>query len=231
MDELRLSTTAEAPMQASKWLTCQVLLDTTEMQELFSFLGTFFLFYSGTVTLRGQELLPQELFLDHYRQYVDALKGGQIPPLSEYQSRFSPAMTATKTALFAIPIDAERRLVRVAMPVIQLQAHHVDYSPLDQKFRSMVLGSHSIPWGIQFSYPQLYQDAATKQVEQVRKIPDFPNNALFHNLQKWMRQYTTPTRFSVDNVECNVPIRLGKQCTSWINRHAQLKHKGIQVVI
>lgn len=227
---LRLSSAQEAPIEASKWLSYQALLDSIEMEQLFDFLGDFFLVYCGTVIPKNQTVTPRDLFLDQYRIYVETLKSGQLPSLKSYQAKFSPVITAKTDTLFSIPIDAERQLIRPALPVIQLQAHHTDYSPLDQKFHSMVFGSGTIPWGIQFSYPQLYKNRTTQEIEQVRHIPDFLNNSLFHNLQKWLRQNTAPTRFSIQDKQSNVPIRLGKLCFSWINRHIQLNQKGIQVI-
>lgn len=227
MNTLRISTFEELPLQASKWLQIQVLIDFDEMTHLFDFLKPFSLFVCGAVTPYGQGEITQDDFLKHYNDYVNALKIGSLPAVESYQKWFTLAMTASPDALYTIPID-HNQLIRIAKPIIQMQAHTIDYSPFDKKFRSMVHGSNVITWGIQFSYPQLYQDPITKQVITIRNDPEFPNSELFNKLQKWIRQYTTPTPFIVENKMTNVPIRLGKNCT-WINRHPKLIEKGITV--
>lgn len=229
MQELRVSTSSEPPLQTSKWLKVPVLLDAEEMEGLLNSLGTHYLFLCGAVRPKGKGFLSQSEFLQHYAGYIDNLKEGILPPIDSYKNWFSPAMTVTTEALYSIPIGEGQEIVRVAKPVVQMQAHMMDYSPIDKKFRSMIYGSESIPWGIQFSYPQLFQDPVTKQVESTKNTPDFPNYHLFHALQKWVRQNTIPAPFFVEGVLHNVPMRLGKKCLSWINRHPQLVKKGISV--
>jgi len=226
---LRMSTTDEQPLQASKWLKAAALLDIGEMQNLFENLGSFTLFHCGSITPLNEGQLSNDEFLQHYQFYIETLKSGILPEPGSYQKWFSPVMTAATEALFAIPVSGDKQLIRIAKPVIQLQAHNLDFSPLDKKFRSMVFGADNIPWGIQFSFPQIYQDHTTKNIEQVRHSPDASNAALFQNLQKWMRQQTIPTPFIVEDTLYNVPMRLGKQCLAWINRHPQLVKKGITV--
>lgn len=231
MVELRIGTLDETPLQASKWLKCQALLETEEMHQLLEAMGTLHFFLSGCLSKRGEGEITKESFLNHYDAYVSCLREGKLPDLTIYRQWFSPALTASTDALYAILVSEDQQLVRIAKPIIQLQAHNLGYSPVDGKFRSMVFGNDSTPWGIQFSYPQLYQDNVTKQVEQTRHSSQFPNTELFQILQKWLRTHSIPTPFSVDNVVQTVPIRLGRQCIPWINRHPQLISKGIRVII
>lgn len=229
MDKLRISTVEEAPLQTSKWLKTQVILDENEMRDLCNSLGGFYFFLCGSVCDQGEGELNKENFLKHYRDYITALQHGNLPDQASYRQWFSPVMTTTTEVLYAIPIGENKQLIRVAKPVVQLQAHHMGYSEIDGKFRPMVFGSDSIPWGIQFSYPQLFQDDATKEVMQVRHSPEFPNSPLFQSLQKWMRIHTIPTPFMVNGEAMNVPMRIGKACLPWINKHPQLQAKGIAV--
>lgn len=226
---MRISTIDEVPLQASKWLKSQALIDGQEMRRLFEALGSFHLFLSGILCNRGQEELSRKHFFDRYDAYIESLKAGELPDPSAYRQVFSPVMTKTTDALYAVLMGEDQQLVRVSKPVIQLQAHHMGYSREDGQFRTMVFGSDSIPWGIQFSYPQLYQDNETKDVELTRHSTQFPNTELFHLLQKWMRNNTIPTPFHVNDEVVNVPVRLGKQCLDWINRHPSFAAKGISV--
>jgi len=229
MDQIRISTAQESTLQASKWLYVQALLSAEEMGALFESLGSFYLALGGTVSPIGKGIVSPADFLDHYKTYVDTLASGELPNPTTYQSVFSSVMTTTLDALYAIPAGANQQLIRIGKPVIQMQTSNIGYSVEDKKFRSMVFGTQNIRWGVQFGYPQLFQDPSTKDVITIRHSDDFPNTELFHSLQKWVRQHTIPTPFVVDGVLTNVPMRLGKQCQSWINRHPQLIEKGITI--
>lgn len=230
MTSLRISElNAESPMQVSKWLKIQALLDFPEITALFETLGDFSIYMTSVLTPIGQGILSKEQFLATYKNYIEMLKNRQLPPEDDYKTIFSGVASVTPDLLYAIPMENGKQLIRTYKPGIQLQAHSMDYTLYDGKFRPMVFGKDSILWGLQFSYPQLYLDPKTKQVFQVGVSPLFPNTSLFHQLQKWIRENTVPTPFYVENRKINVPMRLGKQCFPWINKHPQLLIKNIRV--
>lgn len=215
------------PLQASKWIKLPMLLDPEEMVFLLEALGEFFVYFVGCVTPAGQGELARRTFLDLYYDYVCALREGREPDLAPCRAAFSSVFTVSQDTVYTVPVAGDKQLIRVAKPVVQLQAHTMGYSPVDGKFRSMVLGKDAINWGIQFSYPQLFQDPETSQIMSVDTT--FPNTKLFRALQRWMRQQTLPTPLTVNGVTTNVPIRIGKQCLRWIDQHPQLNVQGIQV--
>lgn len=221
---LRERPQAGQALQASKWLQIPLLLDTAEMKDLLDTMGELWIVLTTGVTQKGAGFISKEEFLNCYQAYVEALKTGEMPSDSRIRPYFSAALTCTLDPLYTVPVGESQQLIKVDRPVIQLQQHRFDYSNADGKFRSMVFGMNSILWGIQFSYPQLFQDEHL-QVKQVREIAEFPNTAVFKRLQKWVRVNTVATPFIVEGRLINVPIRLGKQCFSWINNHPQLKPK------
>lgn len=243
---LRISTIKEQPLEASKWIHVQALLEPREMANLFDLLNhpppsgqstdqylddqsQLFLFQCGSVSPRDQINSSSADFLQRYTDYIDVLKSGEIPSLASLQPWFSMVLTASTDALFTIHVGQNQQIMRVARPVIQMQAGTIDYSPVDKKFRSMVFGQDNISWGIQFSYPHIFQDPVTREIHTVTEDPEYPNTKLFHSLQKWMRQHTIPTPFYAEGSLINVPMRLGKSCLPWINRHPQLLLKGISI--
>jgi hypothetical protein len=100
---------------------------------------------------------------------------------------------------------------------------------LDGKFHSIAQGKETITWGLQFSYPQVFQDPKSKSFSKVTNTLEFPNTALFLAQQKWMRQNTLPTPLIVQGKKINLPVRLGKRCFSWIEKHPHLIEKGFQI--
>ena len=219
----------EGVLQVSKWLKVQVFLDTDEMQELLRSLAPVeFVVVSGLIKAE-QAVISSKAFQEKYADYVSLLKQGQIPSTDQFRSFFSAAMTRSLDVFYAIAAGDERYLIKPLKPVVQLQAHHFFYSTLDRKFHPMVLSEDSVTWGLQFAYPQLYQDPKTRQVIKVTDSSEFPNSQLFSKLLKWIRSSTLPTPFEVDGVRTNSPIRIGKKAYAWIKNHPQLQRDGISI--
>lgn len=211
------------PYHASKWLSVALLIDAAEMKALFDFLGNFLIFTVGSIVKRGEGLITHESFLSCYAHYIEILKSGNIPEDSIYRSVFASVLTVSPDHLYALHVGTDGDLIRINKPVIQLQAHNLDYSTADGKFRSMVFGKDSVLWGVQFSYPQLFEDPSNHSVRKVDN--SFPNTSLFRALQKWTRLNTVPTPFLVNEKIINAPVRLGKRCFSWINNHVHVQKK------
>jgi hypothetical protein len=225
---MRISTPKiEGALQVSKWIKCPVLLDIEEMRELLEVLAPSSLFAVSAPVPSGQESLSAPQFLSLYAQYVEALRQGQTPDSALFRAPFSSALSRTADPFYAMNLSSEMRLIKPVQPVIQLQAHHFFYSSLDRKFHSMVLGAESISWGIQFSYPQLFQDPHTRRVVSVKER--FENTELFAALRRYLRSATLPTPFLVDGQRTNSPMRIGKRAMLWAREHPQLKSRGIQL--
>lgn len=219
----------EGLMQVAKWNKFPVLLDSVEMQELFTYLSPFHLVNVSSPVKIGMEEISSQEFLQGYGEYVGSLKQGEIPLLETYRSLLSCALSRTFDPFYAIKVGADRLLVKPRMPVIQLQAHSFFYSEVDKQFHSMVQGKQSVLWGVQFSYPQLFQDPKAKTIVKVRE--EFENTSLFSSLSQWIRSNTLATPFVVEGVRTNSPMRIGKKGIEWVNNHPQLKAKSITVLI
>lgn len=219
----------EGVFRASKWLKHPLLIDGAEMRSLFDYLKEFFIFNVSMPTTWSQLQISQEDFLEKYQQYIEELKRGCLPDESSLRAYFSSGFSLDSSILYALKISPEKFLIKPTKPIIQLQSHHFFVSNVDKKFHSMVHSSDSIPWGIQFSYPQLYQDPQTEDIVKVANSQNFPNTALFARLAKWVRNNTVATPFIFDEKQTNASMRLGKNCFSWINAHPGLRLRGIQV--
>lgn len=230
MTAIPLRTTVGYSLQASKWQKLPLLIDAEEMRMLMGSLEPFWMVQISGLMPIGQEIISKEAFLEVYEHYLLTLKNGENPSDPRLRPYFSSVWTTFPEALYAVKVNEKQSLVKILRPVVQLQAHRCDYSFADNTFRTMVMGIDSISWGIQFSYPHLYQDE-NLQVLTVREEPRFPNTYLFKKMQQWVRLHTIPTPFEVAGKKVNVPIRLGKNCLNWINLHPHLQAKGIRVLI
>lgn len=211
----------EGVYQASKWLKCQALLDGEEMAHLLNALG-FFSIYPVTGIVDGRPI-PHPFFIEEYTRWIQGLKEGIVPTPQQLRRLMACVFTDDLDALWLQEVGQGRFLTKIAKPVVQVQTHYFSYSALDNVFRPMSMGLDSIFWGLQFSFPQIYQDPKTMELCEVEE------GALFRKLQLWMREKTRATPFVVEGKRMNSPIRLGKQCFSWVNRHPQLMQQKIGV--
>jgi hypothetical protein len=231
MFPLRLSSPKEEGMlQVSKWIKCQVLLDEDEMAKLLGELDPLYFCVVSEPVEKEDGVISKDAFLEHYKTYVNALKQGSLIDESLLRRYFSAAATCTTDVVYGIAVSQDKYLIKPIKPIIQLQAHHFFYSKFDGKFHPMVLSTESVTWGVQFSYPQLYQDPKSHRIAKVADSIDFPNTSLFARMLKWLRHNTLPTPFFVHGQRVNAPIRIGRACLKWIDQHPQLKEKEIRVV-
>lgn len=221
----------EPSLQAAKWLQHRMLLDSSEMENLLEELGRPSIFRVGSLIKAGEEQVASQTFLEQYAAYIAPLKQGSLPDLALFRRQFALVMTLSPEVLFALRVSPEERIVRAALPIIQIQAHAMHYSQSEGQFRSMVFGPDCITWGLQFSYPQIYQDSATKEIIKVVESDRCVNTPLYRKLLRWQRTHTRPTPMVVEEGRLiNIPVRLGYSCFSWVNSHAQLVEKHIRVV-
>ncbi len=214
---------------ASKWLHIQFLIDPEEMQDLFQALGEVFIFSTMGIKPQGENLIPTALFLEQYRRYTDLLKAQESIDDDLFRFYFSAVITREQDALLAIDVGNNREIIRPLKPILQVKLHRFDYSYLDGKIRPSVFGKDTIAWGIEISYPQLYQDPLTRICVKATDPALFPNAELFKQVQHWIRANTVPTPFLAQNVRIRCPIRIGKKCFEWIDSHKELKARKLAV--
>lgn len=219
---LRISHLAnEGVYQASKWLKCQVLLDGEEMRHLLDALGSFWIFpVTGIVDGKPISLA---VFVEEYTRWINGLKEGKIPSSEDLRRLMACVFIDDLDALWLQEVATDRFITKIAKPIVQVQTHYFSYSALDHVFRPMSMGKDSIFWGLQFSFPQIYQDPKTMELCEVEE------GAMFRKIQLWMRENTRATPFVVEGKRMNSPIRLGKQCFSWIHKHPQLIEQNIGI--
>ncbi len=211
-------------LQASKWSSIQVLLSANEMEQLLKYLGKFSIFQTA---LCEKPEITQKQFFDSYLAYCNELECGKLPSSPYYRPFFSSFWSRDSSAQLIVKVG-EQFLCRAVRPVIQLQYHLMGFSSVESKFRPMVLGKDSIPWGIQYSYPQLFQDPETQQI--VKVDDGFANTSLFKLMRSWIRKFTIPTPFVVNDKRINTPMRIGPRAKKWINSHPSFEQYGIKVL-
>jgi hypothetical protein len=211
----------EGKLRTSKNLKHQVLLDAEEMEELFAHLGDFSLYVVSQPVTDEQMEIPRSHFFALYRRYIESLKRGELLQDPLLRPFFSSIWTVDPSILYAMEVAGGKYLIKPLRPILQLQLHEFIFSNVDKKIHPLVQGPGSISWGIQFSYPQIYQDPKTDEMVKVAR--ELPNSQLYFALSRWLRAHTLPTMFSYEGERIVSSLRLGKKCVSWIQTHPQLE--------
>lgn len=211
----------EGVYQGSKWLKLQVLCEAEEMEPLFERLSPVEIFpLTGIVDGNPIDL---EHFLSVYKKWVDNLKKGILPEDLELKKYLAAVCVKNREDLWLQEIPQKGYLTKISRPVLQMQAHYFTYSALDDVIRPMSMGSQSIFWGLQFAFPQVYQDSQTMDIKFVEDL------SIFETLRKWSREFTKPTSFLAGQNRINSSIRIGRKTLSWIHEHPQLKMQQLAV--
>lgn len=220
---LRTSTVEiEGTYQGSKYLKYQVLCSALELRDLFERCSPSVLYH--LTGLSDGKSLERDLFIQEYDHWIQMLQEGKVPSDQQLKSILAAGLSKSADGFWKQELANGRYIIKMAKPIIQIQAHFFTYSSIDKVFRPMTMGHNSIFWGLQFSFPQIYQDPKTMEL---LKSDQTENAKLFQIIKQWVKDETRPTPFLVEGKKVNVPIRLGKSCFSWIHKHPQLKEIGI----
>jgi hypothetical protein len=208
---------------STKFLKIPFLVSRDEMACLMHALGDFEVLLLGKIVPSPK--VTHEVFLNEYHDYVKAIKTGEIP------SRLNSFVWTNSGGVALQSFGEKGELARPKMPMLLLQPSHVNYQQETKEFKPISFGQNLISWGFQLSYPTLYQDPISGKIEKVLENEKFGNTPLFKIFQKWIRKNTSPTPFLIEETKVNVPLRLGKECFSWIQHHRQLNERGLRVAL
>lgn len=211
-------------MQASKWIKIGVLVTQEELAALLESERAL-LFPFGRVMQKEEVPMTTERCLQLYGQWLAAFRRGESPDMAAV-CHLPIAWSVTSDAVSWKELPQGRCVVTPKQPVVQIQAHSFRYSPLDHSIRSMVLSRDAIAWGLQFSYPQIYQEPETMDIVSTQ---GFPNARLFQRVRAWIRNQTQPTPFVIEGKVVMSPLRIGKGIYLEMERHPHLIAAGLSL--
>lgn len=205
----------EGNTQVAKYLKYPVLCTTEELRKLFSLSQGSQLF---PLTGFFEKPFQVESFLEAYQGWEGALESLALPMFRPY---LACLWTADENALWLQRVSSGKCLLKMRTPVVQMQAHFFRYSSVDKTAHSMVFSKDSIFWGIQFSYPQIYQEGISKACLKA------PKREEWQAIKRWVRDETAPVRLQDQDTVIQTTMRLGK---GWKKEHPVLTKLGLKVV-
>jgi hypothetical protein len=212
----------EGMMNCSRWLRHAVLLDLSELKDLLKSLGEcFFLPGTGLVS-EDNWSVSKENILENYREYLSWINSKEIMPSPELKRFFTLMLSPGVEEFYAVKAGG-RYLLKAKLPVIQVQLYHCFISRFDKQIHPMALSKDSFSFGLQFSYPQVYEDPKTHLFSKVLLEKQFASSALFKKLVQWVRKNTKPVLLTIQESQVNAPFRMGKKSQDLVDAHLGLK--------
>lgn len=193
-------------LEASRFQEILTLLEVEEIEQLLASMPHCDMFPIGRV-ITGE--VPS--FLSRYKEYLAALKAGQILWIRE-------AYAMSTTPLCPTVVGKGYLLSRVT-PTIEIRFAHFFYQREREIFLPFAGGDKKISWGIAWRFPTLYRH---RETQQIIKTLGLPEAVIFKELQRWLRHHSRPVSFLIDGKMRIAPFRLGHKCVPWIHHHPQL---------
>lgn len=219
----------EGSLQAAKWMYLRMLIDPSELRAFFDSIAPMFLVNISSVCLKEQLVISLEEFFYLYEEYINSLKKGITGSVKTKIQQGSWGLSKTLSPFYLMQFQDERFLAKLKTPVIRIKHFDFHHIPEQNAFIFTHHKEHSIPWGLECSFPQFYQDPVTHLPVEILKNHEDPNTRVFKSMQKWVRDSTLPVPFMVEGHKKVVPFRLGKKCFEWINLYPELRNRGLKL--
>lgn len=197
----------------SKWQKIQVLLDPIEMENLLRYLSPLAILNISEVVPFDKTSLTIDTFMNKYQKYIDMLRG-KTP---KQKISLTYALSQQIENFRAIAVGQKQYICRPLQPEVHMQTHEFLLDS-NGKILPQVFSKETISWGIQLSYPAIFQNAYTMEVIQATRT-SFNGWKVFSCIRNWIRTHTLPLPVHYQEKIIQLPIRLGKKAATWIQDH------------
>lgn len=219
----RISTVEqEGLFRASKWLKHAFLLSQDELEDFFSMINPSFLLSSSALTTLSNWQVSFSELQDKYQELLGWMQQHPTLPPPPLRRFFSLMLSTSLDTFYAVNLG-DKAAIKPSLPVIQIQMYHCFFSSMDRQLRPMVVSPESFAWGLQISYPQIYEDPRTHQYSKVLLDPKFPNSEPFKEMVSWLRKHTRLAPLQEKEVKVYAPFRIGKKSLSMKESHVGLQ--------
>ena len=217
-------------MQASKWLRFRVLFDDTTLAQWLDSIGDIYCINLCSACDEKGLYSSKEELLTHYKHYMNELKRGQVVDHSLFQKKLSLHITKDLSTCYKMSLkNSKLHFAKERAPGIRMVLHNFSWDRAHQTIHSNVYAKHSITWGLEFSYPQIFSGSVCDEVTYVLKSKTLPNNELFMQLKQWIRRESKPTTFCYQNQTVVSTLRIDKKGDNWIHHHKGLEDNELKV--
>ncbi len=158
--------------------------------------------------------LSQESFLERYGRYLDWIGSDPGFPSSKVRNDCTLMISSGPDSFYSVPV-AGGFFLKPGLPVVSVRTYHCFISSLDGSLRSMAMNVDSFTFGLEFSYPQIYEDPRTGEFRKTLLDSDSPNTALYKKMTSALRRQTKPLLIEINGNKVAAPFRVGIDSSDW----------------
>lgn len=186
----------------SKWIHLTFFISEKEWEVLLSQFPELLLFSLKNPQKESEIIKDNAFFLSAYKEDVQKFLKGE--KLSCYKDIFPFALTADPSDLGLKRVDGDRVLVSIRKPLLLVRPHFFSLSQIDKK----ITKGKNIFWGTQLSYPLVYIDPDTHEIQEGMKAK---NGAIFKAIRKWLRKNTHYVSILSNQEKIECPYRISRE--------------------
>lgn len=219
----------EGDYRVSKWMNFQLLLNESELLELFKEIEVQHLLCLSHVGIYEDLYLSKQNYLNLYAKYLELLQKDTILESREIIKKLNVAIAYDFQDFYKIPLPDDKILIKMKSPSIQIKPFHFVYNHELEKFLPNVCSSSTIYFGLEISFPQIFQDPKTFVIKHIFKDQKLKSAQQFKKIRSFVRDHTQPARFQIkDNVKV-ATFRIGKKCINFAKSCPALKKEGLLI--
>ncbi len=213
---------------ASRWVSVGLLMSAEEWKTFFQAFPRLRLYKVAAVVMEGAEELPFEEFYSLVESFATEIQTKLDMDLSSYRIPFSCALSESKESFTIQALPSQRVLLKPKEPVIQLRPLSFSISS-EGKIQTKSWGKNHICWGIQMSYPQLFQDPATQNI--IQALSEHPHGVLFKKVLHWIRHHTKSVFLKGQEKSAAFSLKVGKESVYLLSKHEQCRKNGVEFTV
>jgi len=198
-------------LRCSKWLRHAVLLEREEMKEFLRFLEPCLFISPVKIVHKENWQIREEDILASYEQYLRWIRSNPEIPPAELRKEFTLMLSPAVDSFYSLPVGADRFLIKARIPPVQIRMYHCFISSVDGKILPMAMNVDSFTFGLEISYPQIYEDRKTGEFKKVLLDKGFSATPLYKKISGWLRKHTKPAPIEIRGKKVMAPFRMGKE--------------------
>jgi hypothetical protein len=218
-------------LQASLWMSQRVLLTPEELIDLFGFLPSFELYSLSHVGSKEGFHVSKERFLELYKAFFMSFFHKKDMSFYTFKKQLTVGMTCKEYTLYLTEPSSGPFLIHMQEPSVVIGPCVFHYDNAAKKILYADHMTNAMRMGLEFKFPQFYQDPQTLQPVKHFTDPSNPNTRLFKGLQKWCRENAKVVFLEKDAEERFSPgCKVGNQCLDQLSNFFDLQMQGYKAI-
>lgn len=218
---------AQNRYRASKWIAFQMLLTRNELEDLFNEISAQVFCCIAKVDEEKNLLYHKESYLSLYTSYLEALKSQNKFLIKQLLISLNVALAYDESSLYKVLAPNNKCLIKIKKPCIQVKPFNFVYHFGLEKFLTNIKSEEAIYFGLEFSFPQIFQDPQSQEIQSLFKNNLSLSETYFNKIRLFVREKTKPAKFLISDKRKVATFRIGKTCAGFVEELSFLKEKQL----